>query len=512
MKAASRTRIVFAIYDVFLVGISILVTAWIHDGLSFRNRDESYFFAFFTFPVLWLVLSLVTRKFRIGERANQKEVLASVLFSNFVILAVTTIIMVLFQLTFFSRFILFGTVAGITFFELITGFVYVSIQRSVFIKDWIGLDIPATQTRAVFPVPDPEVPFPVPVFGALRESIVEEIGEKAFTWIWEHIDIADPANLILATDTRFNIIHHPNAAYNTVVNLHRINSLQRINKFFETVNAKLMPGGTFIGCGETFTLRKERILAKFPPGINYLVYSTDFIVHRVFPKVALTNKLYFLVTGGKKRVISRTETLGRLYSCGFEVVEEKIIDNLLYWRAQKTRAPFFDTDPTYGVFIHLHRIGKNGREFNVYKLRTMHAFAEYVQGYVYDKHQLGEGGKFKDDFRVTTLGRIMRKFWIDELPMLLNVLKGDMKIVGVRPLSRHYFCLYSEELQKKRVKVKPGLIPPYYAQHPTPVTLDDVQRNEMEYLLAYEKHPFKTDVKYFFKALYHIFLKNARSK
>ena len=64
------------------------------------------------------------------------------------------------------------------------------------------------------------------------------------------------------------------------------------------------------------------------------------------------------------------------------------------------------------------------------------------------------GGKFKDDFRVTTEGRFFRKFWLDELPMIINIFKGDMKIVGVRPLSSHYFNLYSEEL---KARMLPGI-------------------------------------------------------
>jgi len=512
MNPVNRTRIIFAVYDLCLVVVCILLIAFIHDGVNFNNRDGSYLFAFIIFPPVWILLSLITRKFRIGERSNQREVFFSVLFSNFVILSVTTILLVLLQLSFFSRFILFGTLAVITFFELITGLIYVSIKRSVFIQDWIGLDIPEIMNGNHAAVTVPESFSVPPDSGILRESMTEEAGEKAFKWISKHVDINDPKNLIVSTDSRFNIINLPPGFFVTVVNLHRINNLQRINKFFETVNTKLPAGGFFIGCGETYWLRKKRILARFPPVINYMVYTVDFMLHRVFPKLSLTNKLYFLITGGKNRVISRTEILGRLYSCGFEILEEKTIGNLLYWKTCKVRAPFFDTDPTYGIFIHLRRIGRQGKEFNVYKLRTMHAYAEYVQCYVYDNYQLGEGGKFRNDFRVTTMGRLLRKFWLDEIPMLLNVLKGDMKFVGVRPLSRHYFSLYSEELQQKRLKYKPGLIPPFYAQYPTPMTLEDVQKNEMEYLTAYEKHHFTTDLKYFFRAMHNILWHRARSK
>lgn len=93
--------------------------------------------------------------------------------------------------------------------------------------------------------------------------------------------------------------------------------------------------------------------------------------------------------------------------------------------------------------------------------------------------------------------------------MLINLIKGDVKIVGVRPLSEHYFKLYSEKLREKRIKHKPGLIPPFYVD--LPKTLDQIMESEMKYLEAYEKHHFITDFKYFFKALYNIIFKHART-
>ena len=57
----------------------------------------------------------------------------------------------------------------------------------------------------------------------------------------------------------------------------------------------------------------------------------------------------------------------------------------------------------------------------------MHAYSEYIQAYVYEKNKLAEGGKLKDDFRVSTLGKMFRKYWIDELPMIWNVFRGDLK-------------------------------------------------------------------------------------
>ncbi|MBL0340951.1 MAG: sugar transferase [Bacteroidetes bacterium] len=157
----------------------------------------------------------------------------------------------------------------------------------------------------------------------------------------------------------------------------------------------------------------------------------------------------------------------------------------------------------------MRRFGYLGKVINVYKFRTMYPFSEYLQQYIYEKNKLQEGGKFKDDFRISTLGRFMRKYWLDELPMIMNLLKGDLKLVGVRPLSKQYLSLYSEELQQKRLQFKPGLIPPFYAD--LPKTLDEIMASENRYLDQYSKHPIRTDIKYFFASFKQIIFKKARS-
>ena len=147
----------------------------------------------------------------------------------------------------------------------------------------------------------------------------------------------------------------------------------------------------------------------------------------------------------------------------------------------------------------------------VYKMRTMHPYAEFLQGYIYEKNNLQEGGKFANDIRISTMGHFMRKYWLDELPMFINLLKGEMKLVGVRPLSQQYFNLYSKELQELRVQFLPGLLPPFYADMPK--TLDDVQESEMKYLNACQQNGvFKTDMRYLRRIFYNILFKKARSK
>jgi lipopolysaccharide/colanic/teichoic acid biosynthesis glycosyltransferase len=344
----------------------------------------------------------------------------------------------------------------------------------------------------------------------MKELIIREAGEHVYNFFIEHVSFCNSKVLVLSTATRFNVENQPENTYNAIINLKHINDIQRINKFFEAVNSKLPLGGTFIGCAETYMIRKRRIMKKYPAVLNAFIYFFDYLLRRVMPKLKMTKKLYFLITAGKNRVISKAETFGRLYSCGFEVIDESFLNNHLFFVARKVKEPAFDYNPTYGPYIRLRRVGKDGKIIKVYKLRTMHAYSEYLQGYIYDKYNIAQGGKFNEDFRITTLGGVLRKFWLDELPMFINLFKGDLKIVGPRPLSQQYYNLYPEDLKERRIKHKPGLIPPYYADMPK--SLNAIFDSERKYLDSYEKSPFKTDWKYFFKAMYNIFIKRARSK
>jgi len=138
------------------------------------------------------------------------------------------------------------------------------------------------------------------------------------------------------------------------------------------------------------------------------------------------------------------------------------------------------------------RVGLNGKVFRLYKFRTMIQNAEKDTGPVWAKH---------NDSRVTGLGRIMRRLRIDEIPQLINVLKGDMSIVGPRP-ERPYFVHQHKALQGLRLSVKPGLtglaqVEGYY--HTTP-------RNKLRYDKVYiENRSLTLDVKLMLKTMIVVF-------
>jgi len=99
-----------------------------------------------------------------------------------------------------------------------------------------------------------------------------------------------------------------------------------------------------------------------------------------------------------------------------------------------------------GIFYVQDRVGKNRKIFRLYKFRTMAVNAD-KQG------QLTVG---KNDVRITTIGKFLRKFKLDEFPQLINVLKGEMSIVGPRPEVPQYVAMYSTQ-QLKVLDVRPGL-------------------------------------------------------
>jgi undecaprenyl phosphate N,N'-diacetylbacillosamine 1-phosphate transferase len=134
------------------------------------------------------------------------------------------------------------------------------------------------------------------------------------------------------------------------------------------------------------------------------------------------------------------------------------------------------------------RPGLNEKVFTFYKFRTM-------------TNETDESGKLlPDEKRLTRFGRIMRAFSLDELPQLFNILKGDMSIIGPRPLLVSYLTLYSDE-QKLRHTVRPGLVGLAGVKGRNDQTWDDKFNHDIEYV---KNLTFWLDCKIFFLAIYTV--------
>jgi lipopolysaccharide/colanic/teichoic acid biosynthesis glycosyltransferase len=106
------------------------------------------------------------------------------------------------------------------------------------------------------------------------------------------------------------------------------------------------------------------------------------------------------------------------------------------------------------VFYRGVRVGKDGKLFTIYKFRTM----------VVDAPNRGPGITSSKDPRITRVGRLLRKFKIDEMPQLINVLKGEMSIVGPRPEDPRYVAYYTPE-QRRVLSVRPGMASPTFIKY-----------------------------------------------
>jgi exopolysaccharide biosynthesis polyprenyl glycosylphosphotransferase len=110
------------------------------------------------------------------------------------------------------------------------------------------------------------------------------------------------------------------------------------------------------------------------------------------------------------------------------------------------------------VFFAQTRVGLNKRPFTMFKFRTMVPAAESIQEKLLHLNEMtGPAFKIKNDPRITPIGRILRRTSIDELPQLFNVLKGDMSLVGPRAMSMRDYQFFSEDWQRRRFSVPPGI-------------------------------------------------------
>ena len=331
----------------------------------------------------------------------------------------------------------------------------------------------------------------------------------------EHILTSSFQEYIKSSRNNFIVINANNSisksskSLDLIINNLKINNFKDINLFIKKQSSTLNLDGVLIVKAETIPQRKNKILKKYPKFIRELIYLFDFILNRVFPKLMLTSRIYYFFKTNINHALSKTEILGRLYYNGFVYIDEVFIDNHTYFIVKKKNNRKFNKQIFYGLFIKLERIGLNNKIIKVYKLRTMYPYAEYIQDYVYSTLGSKTGDKANNDFRVTNWGRILRKYWIDELPMILNFAKNELKLIGVRPLSNVKFSLYPDEMQIMRSRVKPGLIPPYYAD--LPKDFQELVDSEKKYLDSYSKRAVTTDIKYFIKVLKNILFKGARS-
>ncbi len=503
-------------YDLVLVFAAFFAVNYIKRG--HLTLLPAYDMLLLIILALWFAVSLATNKFRISRQMDFYFHLWQWLKAGLIMLAIVSMLVFGLRLFHFSRFQGFGTIVLLMLLE--AGLLAVFFKRrkgAAEEEDIESLD----KVRDVLGQEHLSMDVDIE---ALRQKLMEparvEVGaillKNYLPDLFDFIDKNVNLNDILRVETTVEnttapllVSYERGLFYRLFINLHKLNDIRNINKYFLNVHQVLLPGGCFVVKAHTIRTHRDWMFDKYPRRIAAVFYALDFCFNRVLPKLPWVKKGYFAVTRGKNRILSKAEIMGRLCFCGFEIVAEKEMNKRFFVIARKAKTPSLDESPTYGPLVTLKRSGRGGEVLGIYKFRTMHPYSEYLQAYAYERQGLKSGGKIEDDFRMTTWGKFMRKLWLDELPMLYNWLKGDLGIVGVRPLSFHYLSLYDRELQELRKRVKPGLIPPFYAD--LPGTFEEICDSERRYIERFLEKPIKTQVTYFYNALVNILFKGARS-
>ncbi|NMC75900.1 MAG: sugar transferase [Candidatus Methanofastidiosa archaeon] len=234
--------------------------------------------------------------------------------------------------------------------------------------------------------------------------------------------------------------------------------------------------------------------------IKSIVSIYNFFIKRVLPKIPYLNSLTNKFWNKKNKFLSKAEAWGRLVYSGFDIISEKFFNDRSYITCKKESIPEHSSNPSFYPIIKLRRVGYGGKIIHSYKIRSMFPYSEFVQKKIFEINNLSKTGKIENDFRITEYGKFIRKFWIDELPQIINLLKCEIKLVGIRAMSEHYFSIYPEDYQELYKKVKPGFLSPLYDN----TNFDCIVQTEKLYLEQYIQNPWRTDIKYFFIIVYDI--------
>lgn len=287
-----------------------------------------------------------------------------------------------------------------------------------------------------------------------------------------------------------------------------INSIKNLNNILSELYSSIKNGGALIICYEDLEDYEKRFISNSRSFIKFIKLFYYYIFKRLLPKLPVLNKVSILFNNSYK-VISKAEVWGRLAYNGFDVIKEIKKNSKTYICAKKSLEKSTNPNPSYYPFIKLNRVGLQGKIIQIHKLRSMYPYSEFIQKKVFENNNLNNIGKFEDDFRITKPGKYFRKYWLDELPQFYDWLRGEIKLVGIRAMSQHFFSLYPKEYKDLYLTVKPGIISPIFDEKTA--GFKEIVEVEKKYLLSYIKNPIITDMKYFFITFKDI-IKGKRSK
>jgi len=265
---------------------------------SVGSAIEAYKLSFLVFAAIWIAVSLSFGKYG-TEGTDFQPKFKKIIVSNLVALAIATWLMFLFYFYNLSRVVVFGTIGIATLLEIMMlGTWYLVKQSKILPEEKI-------KKKKLKPIEELHVEVDTSRTisderrKAVKRAIINELGENVYKYFNTNLNLSLESTLIISTTTVFNIDNQPSNFFHTIANLKRVNDIRWINKFFESVNAKLPKGGFFVCMAETKNLR-----TKDSKKISSC-YQLHRLLHRLHhktdtPKIHV-NKRYLLLSNTRAK-------------------------------------------------------------------------------------------------------------------------------------------------------------------------------------------------------------------
>ncbi|MGQ9549610.1 MAG: sugar transferase [Roseiflexus sp.] len=223
-------------------------------------------------------------------------------------------------------------------------------------------------------------------------------------------------------------------------------------------------------------------------------------------EVRLASGLFELLTTGvrvREEGFVPLLVLNKTRITGMHLVAKTVLDYVIAASALVVLLPFFiviayliKRDSPGPIFYRRRVVGQGRREFDAFKLRTMHVDGDRLLS-PEQKRELEEHGKLKDDPRVTRIGAFLRKYSLDELPQLVNVLRGEMSLIGPRMITRRELEKFGK-WQHNLSTVKPGLTGLWQVSGRSDLSYEDRVRLDMHYI---RNHTIWLDLQILFQTI-----------
>ena len=314
----------------------------------------------------WLFSLLLTRKYSMTKTNIVFYQISPFIKSGIVMLIIATMLYFFFRIEFLSRFLLFSTIIIYTIFETLSFFIYFISNRgdgnsnsdsllSNYNNTW-NIDDFDFDTDSAQYLSDEEISIRS-IFNQIssmedKNQIIDFL-ENNLT----DIIINFYSSYMISTTTIENIEFLRNNSKNLLINLHKLNDVRHLNQYLITSHLKLITDGILVGYLLPIDTTYSRLRKQMPKLMFTLFYPIHFLFFRIIPKLPKIDRLYFFITQGKNRTISQAEMYGRLNFCGFNIVNDIVINEKLFFIAKKVKTVSNITNPSYHPIVKLTRVG-----------------------------------------------------------------------------------------------------------------------------------------------------------